>query len=1472
MYAILRPFRIDTEQLELLEPKERIEIEAINADLTKATEGEERRAAGINRFSLLIDINNRMSSNAKLFTDREYLETVVKPWMNIFLWYFEIGYYEDEHLQEVLIRVKEIFKLFNEVNIQDFVQWYSRFGIVFIKSALFKLQTKLIKELMKNKGRFKSKLSRFLGVDSKDRQTLSFGKLLNFYKGYNKAHFRILEEEINLLQEIYFNSSFGPNQLKTNYLIDWELQAKEIEVQEYFFNIKDNFITLNFVTSKSHIETKLPKDADEELKKIESEFVRLMLASHDDKGYQWKEEEAEMEGPAPKLMAPRDLATGLMLGGQIPLMTEPEPEEVPEIGMSKMNLANLLLGRSPMQANTATDQDHKAFDKYNQTEAALKVNLPKLTAVLRAINSLILREDLKPFKTYLEVRTGAIIQRAAHIVKQKYQKAAKTLNADEWDNLKAVVSDLIFDSRVYLSMFSKEFICYLVEVMPEHSIKELVKATIGLLEDESIGDKAKNFKQNDKKSATMITNSRPYKKSFNKLIKAFYRWMIKNTQDFEEQQDSQKDNFYIYAISILKFFDRMILYNKTMEPTLIQSEIIYFDFLFAMYTYSGAGELLRRYAELEDNSPVVEKSFNQMFVRMQTKPATFMPQTLATEKSASLKVDFIYLMALLSSMKLATNRFFTTEHSLLLKTGFDGFVRDLLQFSKHEDISFDSHDISRNLATEEKPEFGEGFINILQNEKQIRNEKNAESFLKNVDSNLKMNNKYYYMIYNLVVRLQTNLLFNTDENLLNNRTQKNFKQTSVGKFDLNWRPSEEKLIDLARNNLSPILSDCFLSKKNNEEEAAIFKSSIKSVTHQMLTMVKKFEIASYVCEEDNTEEVEKMALLSSRLREFKEVVEQFGLKLGCTTKERIEMINMNLPIEGNKIRIGYQNLLENVFHLIEDISNEYKLGFDPVEFRRQSLHSDEANLEMVTLLTKFSRKYNAGAADSTESYYRAIMAGRVEMEVDSRELNRGLARSFIKIFNKMLLNQHNYKKRFRKINANIEEQVHQTFDFIFDDDYTTLKTNMERLQAERQDLFNQRDKLAQKNQGNKFLDDAINKVQFSILTTEDKIKKVDDQIEVIQQFLLSYETNYFYNETYTKAMIIYEKLIDELPELKENIFNESFKNKGLINFEADGHGFRSTYPYLHNLYTLSLQYSYHLMTSVVFNVKWGISMSRLFITMSLINNLTLNNYQGFKEIFAEVPFNDLQLKLFQEKEQSEKESKEDSNLYKPAELQRERLPELLPDARSYEKHGSFIASICCRIEHFLAVYEFHDRDKLNSNFDSSIVTTGLPVLTLWINFLSSALVFDDSALMKRETSYVYNKLFTRYLLKMLFLHEDMISVEVVYMKKTICSLLFKLLRNEENMDNLLKYHCDFRTIYDYTLKMTKVHIACLLSADPGKKIAKWMKKNEEQRNKIIRQEVSQSKQVFNLIDLISNGLKEFTEKISKVQVLILQKQ
>jgi hypothetical protein len=1274
-----------------------------------------------------------------------------------------------------------------------------------------------------------------------------------------------MEEEINLLQEIYFNTCFGPNQLKNNYLIDWELQTKEVEVQEYFFNIKDNFITLRHTLSKAKISADLPTEVECALKEIEISFVNLISSTLQSRTYQPSEQGISGQ-PSESPFSGGGIFAALATP-MINLQTAPPTDNGIDIGMTKKELADLLLGKKK-DHHEYDDPDEKQFHqlgyKHSDSAFSLHVSLPKLTAILKSINALITRPDLKKHRSYIEVKTGSIIERASKIVKLKQEKLAQTMNADEWDDLKSVLSDLVFDSRIYLSMFSKEFICYLIEVMPEHSIKELVKATIGLVENETIGDtQSDSIVKSGFTISTEISNSRPYKKSFNKLIKAYYRWVLKSTKDFEEQRDSQKDNFYKHAISVLKFFDRMVIFNKHWDPTLIQSEIIYFDFLFAMYTYSNAADLLKSYCSSSDKSPKLGSAINNFFIRLRSMPSTFIPENISKETGTDLKVDFIYLMALLSSMKLATNRFFTTEHSHLLKTGINDLVNDLLEFSKQEEISFESRDGSTNVR-DENLDFGDGYLNLLQNEKKLQREKRMEYFLKDATSNMRMENRYYYMLYNLVIRLQTNLLINTDENLLNNKAQPNYKMTSVGKFDLPWRPAEEKLIDLARNNLSPILSDCFLSKKNHQGENAIFLSTVKSVTHQMLTMVKKFEIASFVCEEDNSEEVEKMKIITKRLFELENVLYHLASKLkGKTLAADDSSSHKFVQKAGDKIKTSYQSVLSRLLNYFEEIDREFKLGFEPEEFRRASLHSDPSNMEMLSILTKYSRKYNMEAADSTECYYKAIMSGRVEMEVDAGMLNRGLARSFIKIFNKMLMNQPNYERRFRKIATNIKQQVDRSFDFLFDEEYKRLTLDVINLRHEKEYLYNQK-ALDERGLPNPQLEERLEKTERLLFSKERKLQKISNQIEAATQFVLAYETNYFYNEVYTKAMIIYEKLIDELPELKGNIYNESFKNKGLINFEVFGPGFRSTYPYLHNLYTLSLQYTYHLMTSMIFNGKWGISMSRLFITLSLINNLTLDNYQGFKQIYADTQFNDLQLKLFKEKEEDDidEKSKEDSNLKKPVELHRERLKPLLESAKEFEEKESLIVSVCCRIQYFLSVYEFHDPDKLISNFDSSIVTTGLPILTMWINFLDGALVSDDSVLMEKGTAYVYNKLFSRYLLKMLFKHEDMTSVEVIYMKKSISSLLFKIIKNPSILDDLLKYHLDLRSIYDYTIKITKVHVAALICTDPSEKIAKWLKNNDERRLKVLT-ELEQGNNMVDLVKIISSGVQDIATKISK---------
>jgi hypothetical protein len=1477
-FAILRPFRVDTEQLELLEPIERIEIEVINQIRPKKKEemlhlNLFKRQDNLYKFTLLMDINNRLSSNDKLFKDEDYLMKVVSEWMNIFLWYFEAGYYEDSDILEVLRRVKENFKLFNEINIPEFVRWYSNYALTFIKAALFKIQCKLIKESMKYKRKFKSKLIKYWGKEENEEEaSLSFGKTLVFYKDFHKSHFREMEEEINLLQEIYFNSTFGPNQLKINYMINWELQQSEIELQEYFFNIKDNFMSLQHVVSSTSINTKIPEDIQDKLSEIEKEFLEILAPSHTS---------ALKLGNFISSHVPK--SSGRHHDENTPFMS-PEQLKVnvpkPDIGMTPKQVADILLGKKADVEGFSNALDHPF--KQNQPELhhsdsiySLFVSIPKLTSILKAINELITREDLQTFRTYIEIRTGSIIEKAAEIIKLKHERGmSASMNADEWEDFKLALSDIIFDSRIYLSMFSRNKICYLVEIMPEQSIKELVKATIDwkMTKVQEMGELIDVTKiHKDDKVHQAMASSRPYKQCFYKLVKAYYRWMIKSTQDFDHRSENEKENFYIHATSILKFFDRMILYIRNTDPTLIQPEIIYFDFLFAMYQYSKAGTLLRNYAHCSDKSPKLESSFNNLFVRMKTKPATFLPASIHKDSSTDLKVDFIYLMALLSSMKLATNRFFTTEHSLLMQTRIDSFVGDLLGFSKGEETSHqDSKDHGTALIKDDKFDFGDGYLNLVFNEKQIQRDKEIQNFLSDAKANDRMENKYFYMLYNMVVRLQTNLLFNTDENLLNNKSISHHMVNTSGKFDIAWRPSEEKLIELCQSNLSPILSDCFLSKKNNKDEHNVFNTSLKAVIHQILNLVKKFELTSFNLDEKNTTELEKMKSFTKRLHDFKGIFDQVAIQIASVQQSRLDEIETDLPTLVGKHKNNYQNMIERIFQVLQDVCNVegLDLGFNPTDYRRESLHSDLGNLQMLSMLTKHSKKFNPDASDSSEAYYKAILAGRVEMEIDAKELNMGLARSFIKVFNKMLLNQPNYKRRFRKISNDIDNQVRTTFPFVFTDELKRVKENIAELLEEKAALTNEKQKLIEEKQPTTSVDDTLSRIEQSIYRLEERAKKLSLPIDNCHQFLLAYETNYFYNEYYTRAIIIYDKLIDEIPELKSNIYNESYKNKGLINFEMpEGAKFERTYPYLHNLYTLSLQYTYHLMTSVVYNAKWGISFSRLFIVLSVMTNLTLDNYQAFKELFANVRFEDTQGELFKElDEEREKSGKVQTIEKSPAnrhtkagsqkgeiEADKEVIKGLNPFAEEFESDKkSFLVSICCRIERFMNVGNFYDKSNLNLCFDSKINTTSLPLLTIWLNFIDAALLTEKTELMNETTKYVYHKLFTRYLLRMLFNHEDISRMDVMYMKRSICSLLFKLLKNDEVTDDLLKYHSDMRSIYDYTIKITKVHIASLVSNNPTEKMFKWLKRKEKNKKE---SNISKDKSVDDLILKIATGIK-----------------
>lgn len=123
-------------------------------------------------------------------------------------------------------------------------------------------------------------------------------------------------------------------------------------------------------------------------------------------------------------------------------------------------------------------------------------------------------------------------------------------------------------------------------------------------------------------------------------------------------------------------------------------------------------------------------------------------------------------------------------------------------------------------------------------------------------------------------------------------------------------------------------------------------------------------------------------------------------------------------------------------------------------------------------------------------------------------------------------------------------------------------------------------------------------------------------------------------------------------------------------------------------------------------------------------------------------------------------------------------------------------------------YGFDDKQKINELFDDPLSVSSLPIISLWISLLSR--VVDNS---KGAQEYIYKKLFTNYLLKMLFYHENITSIEVMFLKKNICTLLFKLCSNENNLSSLLKYHYDLRHIYEYTIKITKTQLLRMIESN-----------------------------------------------------------
>jgi hypothetical protein len=183
------PFKLNTGMIELLEPVERIQVEKINQMMRsgqdKKTEAvdklnqmmrpeHDKKREAVDKLSILTCIIDKFVDDSEAYACKKSLE-IFQKCMNIFLWHFESSYYEDNDLIQILQRVKEVFKHFDEIMISEFADWYAKYSKKIIKRALFRLCLKIIKKCRENKSSFKKYLKTFLGEDK--RTSLNLGNL-----------------------------------------------------------------------------------------------------------------------------------------------------------------------------------------------------------------------------------------------------------------------------------------------------------------------------------------------------------------------------------------------------------------------------------------------------------------------------------------------------------------------------------------------------------------------------------------------------------------------------------------------------------------------------------------------------------------------------------------------------------------------------------------------------------------------------------------------------------------------------------------------------------------------------------------------------------------------------------------------------------------------------------------------------------------------------------------------------------------------------------------------------------------------------------------------------------------------------------------------------------------------------------------------------------------------------------------------
>jgi hypothetical protein len=1310
--------------------------------------------------------------------------------------------------------------------------------------------------------------------------------MLSFYKAFNKNHFRELEEEINYLSELYFNSAYGPSQLKTQFTVDWETQEVDIELQEYFFNIRSDLLSVAAVTQQVDWVCKkgIPEDYKLELKTIIHQFeIAFKIGSEEERKNHARQAATAQFSPITQTPVAFDTLDTKDVGLSLLRKLAPIVKTaftinnfLKKFGMkvkekSKEGNGNeessdeeeeqLAEGNSKDGEEEAVQGPKIRVKKFDITEHKLP-DVNKMRETLENLKALLTRcdadekETAKKNKTdqdhslyhYLQVKTGYMIKRAADIIIQLDSYTERESRNEDFERFKQITGDLLFDSRVYLAMFSRKDIYSLIKAMPETAIKELVKV-----------DSVVNL----------------YTTCFRDLVKVFYQWMIETTDKINSTDPEAQAAFYVHSSTLMMFFNKLIAKNRITQESCFQKELIYFDFLFTIYQRSGASSLLRSYSTakigLGDSANEFRSAVEQLI------GSNFTDSVLdRTVQARVLDPQFEFLLRLLLSMGFASSRFFVTDTSSLLKKRMTSFIGDLTSFiqpgtqktSNEQGGPFPTLQLGffESLIPGEESEEESRRINIqrVSNAGFVRD-------LAETESSSKFGSDYFYSLYPLVVRLQSNIMFKADEGLLDGGYGQPFAKTSVA-----WQFDQSQLAELCKKNLMLLNSEKMIPKIKTEKDYPLFKACFREVLFQTAVIIYKVNMAS-ADQSDDDDQSESNAANYNRSQHQNEVEGVFKnifgqrekeVKIDLKTKlaqilETLLKISKHLGISEKvleqqiiKLHVceGINKVLDHIITVIENSqteespkqkgSNKVTLETYMKDYGRESVHRSLPCMKIFEGSTKYTSKYNSQSRPD-ECYYRGILMGEVEMEVDSKELRMGLARSFVRLFNKMMLTQK-IGKRFPKIAADVSRQGRTMFRSLYKRGEFTKFKREEWIKSRQHDG-----------------------------------ESYEEQHEVLK-FIHSMQTSYFYNEVYARSIILYEKLIDEIPDLKKFIYMESLRNRIFVN------SFRGKdiakypgelFPYLQNFHSLSLRLGFSISSSLFLNKNSSILMSNLFILISLLNNLNQDNFVEFKILYIKDRFDDPYIDMYKEaiiqnpKHQESHDSSEvnsgrpvqspppldlaavfrQANEEAKQELRSSKLEITKQEAKKsdtqetddnlifidppdFEENSRHVLmSLSCRIHRLLEHFNLDERINLAGAFEDQRFLTVLPLLSMWLKLLQGCMYIplqtDPPELAKesgRLVCYYYKKIMYNYLLKCLFEHEEIHQVEALYFKMVISSLTFKMSTMHTILEHILKYHSDFRSIFNYTIKVSKIYMSSLLlTKQTLKKLKFWQKGQTE---------------------------------------------